>query len=80
MSDEEYGDLNQDNINTPEPSKAKFNVGNLKKQRGTIKGRLTLFEKYINKFQDVTLNKAQIAEISLRMQSAVEFYKQFNSV
>lgn len=68
MSDEEYGESNCSN------------VGDLKKQRGSLKRRLTLFEKYISKYENVTLSERQQAELSLRMESVTNVLTSFNRI
>lgn len=80
MSDEEYGDVSGDTLNQTPVVKRKINLGNLKKQRGTLKGRLTLFEKYVHTLKDSTLDRALTVQVNLRMQTATEFFKNFNSI
>lgn len=55
-------------------------LGDLKKQRGTLKGRLTLFEKYINKYENVKLSERQQAELILRMESVTNVLTSFNKI
>lgn len=68
MSDEEYCEPNLSNL------------GDLKKQRGTLKGRLTLFEKYVNKYENVKLSERQQAELILRMEAVTNMLKPFNKI
>ncbi|KAJ0173857.1 hypothetical protein K1T71_011006 [Dendrolimus kikuchii] len=56
------------------------NISEFKRQRGFIKGRLTLFEKYIAKFDNVLLTDRQQAEIQLRMESASALLTSFNHI
>lgn len=57
-------------------------LAELKKQRGTIKGRLTLFERYISNLshEKGALNSNQIAELDLRIQSQASMYDRFNEI
>lgn len=52
----------------------------LNKQRGTIKGRLTLFSKYLHKYDGVILSTPQKAEMHLRMQASTNLFKDFNTI
>ncbi|XP_052755355.1 uncharacterized protein LOC128201692 [Galleria mellonella] len=55
-------------------------LSELKKQRGTLKGRLTLFEKYLNKLSNVTLSEKQQAELLLRIESVSNLFNSFNEI
>lgn len=50
------------------------------KKRGSIKGRLTKFKKYIESFQGQSLSVNQSAEIKLRMHAVMSLYAEFNKV
>jgi hypothetical protein len=77
MSDEEYSHGNSaSSLSKDDITKVK----ELKKFRATIKGRLTLFEKYISKFQSLTLTKMQVMEISLRLESTTEYFKNYCNI
>lgn len=56
------------------------NIGDLKKQRGTLKGRLTLFEKYIAKYENVKMSDRQQAELLLRMESVSNVLITFTNI
>lgn len=69
MSDDEYSEAG-----------SVSNISEFKKQRGCIKGRLTLFEKYVSKFEGVALSERQRTEFELRIQSVSGILKSFNKI
>lgn len=50
------------------------------KKRGTVKGKLTIFIKYINSFQDAQLTEKQLTEIKLRYDAAKLLLNEFNHI
>lgn len=63
------------------PSKEGPRTGtDFKKQRGVFKARLSYFDKFIAKFQNVTLSKSQLIELNLRTSQLESIYKEFNEV
>ncbi|XP_052757236.1 uncharacterized protein LOC128202123 [Galleria mellonella] len=68
MSDDEFSDSNLVDLHK---------LNDLKKLRGTVKGRLTLFEKYISKYKSLTLTKMQITEISLRIDTITQCFNNY---
>lgn len=75
--------MQEDPLKLPVPSgssprsKAKDDLSELKKQRGILKGRLTLFSKYIQSLSDIRLTNLQLQETKLRMQTAEAIYTKF---
>lgn len=53
-------------------------VNELRKKRGIIKGKLTLFSKYLHSFSDSKLSDRQLLELSLRLESAKCLLNDFN--
>jgi hypothetical protein len=58
----------------------KETIGNLKRQRGVLKVRITSFEKYISKFQNINLDKSEMIEINLRISQLESVYVEFNKL
>lgn len=55
-------------------------IADLKKQRGTLKGRLTLFEKYISKLEKLSLTPNILTELQLRIESTCTIFQDFNDI
>ncbi|XP_045445808.1 uncharacterized protein LOC123653874 [Melitaea cinxia] len=66
-------------ISVPVPESERIPL--LKKQRGAVKCRLTLFEKYFNKLlEGGRLSSEQTVELQLRYTALTELFKEFNSI
>lgn len=63
-----------------ERSSNDFKVTDLKKQRKTLKGRVTSFETYISKFQDSVITKCQSLELSLRISKMESLFEDFDNI
>ncbi|XP_045501378.1 uncharacterized protein LOC123698678 [Colias croceus] len=55
-------------------------LADLKRQRGTLKGRLTLFERYISKLDKSELNSNSKTELELRIESACTLFQSYNEI
>lgn len=66
-------------LKVPTPNK-NVRLSELKRQRGSLKTRLSLLLKFVAKYGDQSLSKAQKAELQLRMQSAHSFFDKFNDI
>ncbi|XP_059046723.1 uncharacterized protein LOC131842208 [Achroia grisella] len=55
-------------------------ISNLNKQRGILKARLTSFEKYISKFDNIPLDKTLKIELNLRISTLESVYKDFDDI
>ncbi|CAG9101423.1 unnamed protein product [Plutella xylostella] len=86
MSDSESksSDSAAKSLKIPRSPQSRENSGDrmadLKKQRGTMKARLTLFDKYFINLKDTELNSTDKAELKLRMQSIESLYQNFNQI
>lgn len=66
-------------ISVPVPESERIPL--LKKQRGAVKCRLTLFEKYFNKLlEGGRLSSEQTVELQLRYIALTELFKEYNSI
>lgn len=77
----------EDNLSVPlagssvSPSRKRLGeLSDLKKQRGSLKSRLTHFKKYLDNFNNSSPSQLQIKEIKFRMQAAHDLFKTFNEV
>lgn len=61
-------------------SPQKNDLSSLKRLRGTLKGRITLLQKILVKFEVGSPTPLQISELKVRLQSAQDTFKEFNSV
>ncbi|CAG9114794.1 unnamed protein product [Plutella xylostella] len=86
MSDSESksSDSAAKSLKIPRSPQSRENSGDrmadLKKQRGTMKALLTLFDKYFINLKDTELNSTDKAELKLRMQSIESLYQNFNQI
>nr|XP_049693226.1 uncharacterized protein LOC126053879 [Helicoverpa armigera] len=55
-------------------------LSELKKQRGVLKGRLTLFANYVNKLDQSCLDSTTITHLQMRVHSAAIFFSEFNDI
>lgn len=59
---------------------SEVNISDLKKQRGVIKGRLTLLVNFIKKLDSSCLDSVSKTQIQLRLESAASFFSEFNVI
>lgn len=52
----------------------------LKKQRGSLKGRITQFKKFVDSFRGASLTPLQVEECKVRIQAASELFSKFNVI
>lgn len=55
-------------------------IRNLTKKRGNLKGRLTLFDKYLNSLDPLNLSEAQKSELKLRNESIPSLFDEFHAI
>lgn len=55
-------------------------LSELKKRRGSVKGRLTQFKNVVDSFLGANLTTLQVAELKLRVQAAIEIFAKFNAI
>ncbi|KAH9631327.1 hypothetical protein HF086_007662 [Spodoptera exigua] len=55
-------------------------ISDLKKQRGSLKGRITQFKKFVDSFQGATLTPLQVEEFKVRIQAASDLFSKFNAI
>lgn len=76
--------MSVDNISvrskSPNPIMKSIDLSDLIKKRATIKGRLTLFIKFLSSFEGAQLTEKQLTEIQLRNDVAKSLNKEFNTV
>ncbi|KAH9629666.1 hypothetical protein HF086_009002 [Spodoptera exigua] len=55
-------------------------ISDLRKQRGSLKGRITQFKKFVDSFQGATLTPLQVEEFKVRIQAASDLFSKFNAI
>uniref|UniRef100_A0A2A4K5Q9 DUF1758 domain-containing protein n=1 Tax=Heliothis virescens TaxID=7102 RepID=A0A2A4K5Q9_HELVI len=55
-------------------------ISDLKKQRGSLKGRITQFKKFVDSFRGATLTPLQVEEFKVRIHAASELFSKFNAI
>lgn len=74
----------KDKLSLPTTPRMRSNSGDrmagLRRQRGTVKQRLTLFEKYCSKYGDNALNNVEKSELKLRIQAVESLFQTFNTL
>lgn len=69
--------MSEDEFNEATSSQS---LSELTRHRGSLKLRLTLFEKYMSKYQNVSLSEMQQAELLLRTESIAKILSSFNNI
>lgn len=79
--------VGDDKLNVPSTSpsvspsrKRSADLAELRKQRGNLRGRLTQYQNYLDKFIDCTPSPTEIKQIRFRMKAAIDLFKIFNEV